>query len=206
MSERDRESLAIPAPLYFEPSRGRDGHFVYIDIQACYFQLMRRWPLNIGYNLHTGAFSRPRPALQIPDDDVQWLLREKPIRHALFGMLAAGAISWYKDWRFVSHDTLGNYGAPDLHALVKRELHRIAQVAVNEFECHMWLTDAGIFTHDRFMAWLASEGLSSSIKAQGGGHLYAFGDYRIGRQSSHMEHIDLPGTSNLDRGCLARHS
>lgn len=324
ITPRDEELLAIPAPLYFKPGitdAERNGRFVYIDIAACYFELMKGWPLNIGFtpggengysdprstskpgdaghgaqgaiqrgvarNGHAakprphsaaglelqsadgrccgegsnslppgtrtdpgggslrdlflgtaGRIAWPRPELRIPESDWGWLRREKPLRHAIFGMLAAPEIGWYRNGVYEHHKTLGNYGAPDLVALVKTQLHRIAREAVEEFGALMWLTDAGIFeassrsvtgtqqdgergqpeptrsgrpesvhagrfakwsqqgTHP-FQAHLASLGLSSSIKAQGAGHLYAMGDYRIGRMRSRMGHVDLPGWNNL---------
>lgn len=198
MTDWHREALTIPAPLYFDPKRGREGHFVYVDINACYFELMKRWPLNLGFNHRTGAISMPRPAVYIPQEDWAWLRENKPIRHAIFGMLGAQQIMWYKDGRFQAKDMLGQYGAPELHARVKLELHAIARRAVSEFGCHMWLTDAGIF-NSRASEFMATLPLASSIKAEGVGHLYAFGDYRIGETVGGAQHIDLRGITNLEK-------
>lgn len=208
MTPDDERKLAIQAPLYFDPSRGRDGRFVYIDIAACYFELMKGWPLNVGYNLETGKTYMPRPELRIPERDWDWLRSEKPLRHAIFGMLNAADIGWYKDGVWVHHKSLGRYACPDLVALVKTQLRQIAREAV-EMGCLMWLTDAAIFTDyskyliyppaERFQGWLQTvHGLTGHVKAQGHGHLYQQGGYRIGRtQTAKATHVDLPGWSNL---------
>lgn len=203
LTSDDKAKLAVPAPLAFAPDLGRDGHFVYIDIAACYFELMIRQPLTVRFLLASRETRRQYPKLVIPDADHAWLRKEKPLRHAIFGMLSAAGMSYYKDGKPVrQQQRMERYTAPDLVALVKLNLHKIARKAMEDFDCRMWLTDAGIFGDERqgllFQLWLAREwGLSSTVKHNGRGHLFAQGSYHIGRYSTLGDQVDLRGWGNL---------
>jgi hypothetical protein len=199
LSKADKAKLAIPAPLYFDPARGRDGHFTMVDIASCYWELLLRWPLNID---SVGSFlCQPRPACIVPEADRAAIRRERALRHAIWGCLRGLGLSSFKGGAYQSASFVGKYLAPGLVGLVMDAIHEIARAAVRN-GARMWLTDAGIFDHPLtaglFRSYLLAEwGLGSTIKADGQGHLWAAGDYRIGHRITRGNHTDQPGLSTV---------
>lgn len=198
----ERSLWDVKPPLWFQPKRGREGYFAYVDIRSCYFQLFHALALNLLHNPATGWRTDPAPRLLVPATDWAWLHAEKPVRHAIFGMMQTSRLSWYESGTPRVVEGIGRYSSPGLVGFVLGRVREVAKAAIREFDVRMWLTDAAILPdkdRNRFRLWLEERwGLEASVKARGMGHLYAHGDYIVGDlESDHDPHRTDRFFSNL---------
>lgn len=203
-SSRDRANSDIPPALHFD-GISRDGDWEMIDIAACYYTLLRAWPLDLSYH-HARSIDGGRPVVgwghaPLPAEQAALMSDHKDVRNAAFGVLRATRMAWMENGRWHHQDAITPLSAPGLTGLILACVHAIAREAVERFGAVMWLTDAGIFPRGRgaaFSEWLRREWLlEATVKAAGPGHLYGIGSYHIGRRRTRTPEVNTAAMTSL---------
>lgn len=176
-SRHEKHFLEVPTPLYCTPVQ-QYSHLVYVDIKGCFFNLYKKFPIDLRYGGRNVAGCDIVFADLLPTDIENYKL----VRNSIPGIWRAWSSQRITEGRLKVHNTINNFLSPIHWAVLSQLLHLFAQEAVRLGAVY-YNTDGAIFlTDESALAWIdfiAAKGLVATIKAIGNGFVWSIGRYQI---------------------------
>lgn len=204
-SKWELRQLSVKPALYW-CGRPQNGRWDYVDFSAAYWNASIKYPWNISHFESTDTDRVMGDPEFIPDEYRDEIRREKALRLALWGITSCRYVRWFQfpEGKSTQYDIGTRFSKPGLTYLVMRDVKKAARVAVEEYNAHMFLTDAAIVPQGlgnhliNHLEWL---GFPARIVASGSGRLNGLGSYRVGNKASldviHKRQIDTERSIDL---------
>lgn len=180
----------LPPRWWCPPDDGAPwrGELAYVDIDRAYHSLWSPLALDMHWRPDDDC---PRLGVgRMPMLGAGELDDAKEVQRGVAGIIRATRMLIYERGAPTHVDTTGwsRHLCPDLWGVVQWSLHSIAQTAVSEYGCEMWVVDGGVMPvgdAERFARWLADAwGLSSHVRWAGEARVWGVGSWECAGSGS----------------------